>query len=201
MLGSLSSFVRDREFANRDRRRPAAAVDPVGAAVAAGAVTGQPVHQQFSNMAAQLNVRPATVADATAIAAVAREAWAVGYKGLIQVDVQEEYLASGYAVAAVEQAVVATDGYFLVACTGVDEQHEIVGFTQLQDQELEPESSPEGPVHAHLHRLYIRPAVQKRGVGKALLQAGLAAIRAANHRPNASNTQPVVLSCAVRLEA
>ena len=53
---------------------------------------------------------------------------------------------------------------------------------------------PQGPVRAYMGRLYIHPDAHRRGLGSALLFAGLAAIRAAAMRPHAA----VLLSCSVQ---
>jgi GNAT superfamily N-acetyltransferase len=138
-------------------------------------------------------IRPATPADAAAIQETARQAWAVGYAGHIPEDVQAEYIASGYSQSAVEAAVESR--IFLLACDGPT----VLGFTQMELEEYdatgeEQQEDPQGPVRAYMGRLYIHPDAHRRGLGSALLFAGLAAIRVAVRRPHAV----VLLSCSVQ---
>lgn len=108
---------------------------------------------------------------------------------MIPEEVQAEYLAAGYSRVALAKslAVDKADGHFLVAvadhfadpdtATAVasDGGGQVVGFAQLQIER--PLAAPPAAVHAHLHRLYVDPAAHRRGVGRQLIEAGVAAVR------------------------
>jgi glutathione S-transferase len=136
-------------------------------------------------------IRKAAAVDCLAIAQVATQAWAMGYAGLIPEDVQSELIASDYAQDTLSATIASPSTVFLVACDA--DSGSVLGYMQM-----ELEGAPGGGVrvlYAHMHRLYILPRAHRRGVGSALLQAGLAAIRAKVGLPP---TTAVLLSCSVQ---
>jgi GNAT superfamily N-acetyltransferase len=104
-------------------------------------------------------IRPATPADAAAIADVQARAWQRAFADIIDPDATPvpEETAPRFA------DVIAADGGVLVW----DQAGRVVGFAALDGNELVG--------------LYVDPPAQGAGVGSALLAAAVAALRAAGH--------------------
>ncbi|MFO7274896.1 MAG: GNAT family N-acetyltransferase [Bacillota bacterium] len=115
----------------------------------------------------EYQVRRAAPADAQAIAAVARATWAATYKGIIPEDIQQAVLPQWYAEERLARAAANPDSAFFVAETAAGE---VVGFAQAGHR---PEAGD-----AELWRFYVLPEHQRKGIGRRLLQACLAALQA-----------------------
>jgi ribosomal protein S18 acetylase RimI-like enzyme len=115
-------------------------------------------------------VRPATSADVPAIGRVARETWRITYAQSIAPHNQQRVLERSYTDAALVAALQMAQSWFFVAVSG----EEVLGFAQFLRR---------GDGHGELVRIYVLPAHQRRGIGRALLQAGVHAMaRAGIHR-------------------
>jgi len=108
-------------------------------------------------------IRSATYADVPAIGQVARETWRVTYAQSIAPHNQQLVLNRSYADEALAAALAAEDSWFFVAVEG----QEVLGFAQFLRR---------SDGHGELARIYILPAHQRRGIGRALLQAGVRAM-------------------------
>lgn len=112
-------------------------------------------------------VRHAEPADASAIAAVARETWAETYRGTIPEEIQRAVLPQWYAEDRLARAAANLQSAFFVAVTG---SGEVVGFAQAGHRQEAGD--------AELWRFYVLPAHQRQGIGRRLLQACLEALQA-----------------------
>lgn len=106
-------------------------------------------------------VRDAVPADAHGVAAIGRSAVPETYRPIIPDEsVMEAIVAQSYALgslrACISACMVADDGHFLVA----EEHGRIVGFLHFDSEGRE----------AELHRIYVDPALKRRGIGSALLE-------------------------------
>jgi len=106
-------------------------------------------------------VRDAVPADAASIAAIGAVAVPGTYRGLIADEsVVTAIVAQSYAPdplrECIQRCASAQDGCFLVA----EHAGRVVGFLQYDCEGAEPE----------LHRIYIEPALKRRGIGSALVQ-------------------------------
>jgi len=110
-------------------------------------------------------VRPALYADVAAIGRVARETWRVTYAHTIAPHNQQLVLEHSYADETLAAALAAPDSWFFVALDG----REIVGFAQFIRRRDR---------HGELARIYVLPNHQRRGIGRALLLAGVYALEA-----------------------
>lgn len=113
------------------------------------------------------DVRPAEPADAEAIRRIAREAWHAAYDEFLGAETVEERIEAWYDPADLRESAAAPEEAFYVA-----ERERILGFVHLV---------PDGdePGLFHLARIYVRPGEWGEGVGTALLEAGVEAVRAA----------------------
>ncbi len=91
---------------------------------------------------------------------VARRTWSDTYKGNIPNEVQDKFLERAYSKTSLERRM--TSDVFLVAVL----DREIVGFADFQ---------PVSKGGAYLGALYVLPDHQDRGIGRLLLQRGIAA--------------------------
>lgn len=111
----------------------------------------------------EYSIRPATYADVPAIGQVARETWHATYAHTIAPHNQQRVLERSYAEAALAAALNAPHSWFLVAANGPH----VLGFAQFLRR-----SDGQG----ELARIYVLPAHQRQGIGRALLQAGVNAM-------------------------
>jgi diamine N-acetyltransferase len=110
-------------------------------------------------------IRPATPADAPALAELARRTWHEAFGWSVSTD-----------DAARELDETRSESYFLRALADdtilVDERDgALVGYVQVGDVDI-PEIEAR-PGDRALRRLYVEPALQRRGIGRALLEAAL----------------------------
>jgi ribosomal protein S18 acetylase RimI-like enzyme len=110
-----------------------------------------------------LTIRLARETDITAITQVAAETWRATYAHTVALHNQELLLARSYAPAALAAAIASDPAWFYVA--EVDGQ--VVGFAQFVHR-------PDG--YGELARIYVLPAYQRHGLGRALLARGAADI-------------------------
>ena len=112
-------------------------------------------------MSNEIQIRNATAADVEAIRAIANETWRDAYRDLLDPDWITEHLAAWYEpglVASQIEAAEASDlGQFLLAET----DGQIVGYLHF---ELMDDRGP------YLRRLYVLPAHQRSGAGRALTE-------------------------------
>jgi diamine N-acetyltransferase len=105
-------------------------------------------------------IRDAEPADAAGIAAIGRAAVPETYRALVDPAVLRSILEQSYSIAALEACIArcrdAWDAHFLLA--EMDER--VVGFLHYDCASAEPE----------LHRIYVEPALKRRGIGSALLR-------------------------------
>lgn len=111
-----------------------------------------------------IQVRLATVDDASTIERIARETWADTYAGLIPENVQTRFLDRAYAQEGLREAIRRPESWFFVA----ERDGEVIGFAEY---------APRSEEKVDLLRMYVLPAKQRTGAGSALLDAGLEAIR------------------------
>jgi GNAT superfamily N-acetyltransferase len=117
-----------------------------------------------------MNIRPAVPADVPGIAEVHVLGWQLGYRGLLPQDVLDALRPAQRVprwTATIERAAWPRTGT-LVADAGTM----IVGFADLR-----PASAAVG----ELVSCYVRPALWRQGVGRALMAAVLDTFRAAGH--------------------
>jgi ribosomal protein S18 acetylase RimI-like enzyme len=106
-------------------------------------------------------VRRAEVTDLSKVEAVARATWRVAYTGIIPEEVQRQLLDSWYSPESLSRALAAPRSSFFVA----ESSGAVIGFAQFVRRS---EQSVE------LTRLYVLPDRQRSGVGRRLLDGGLA---------------------------
>jgi ribosomal protein S18 acetylase RimI-like enzyme len=111
-------------------------------------------------------VRPALPADAPGIAHVARVTWDAAYAQSIAAYNRRQFLDRAYSLEAVRATIEREPDWFYVAASG----QQVVGFAQyLRRFDGDGE----------LARIYVHPDHQRRGIGRAFLKSGLAALDAA----------------------
>jgi ribosomal protein S18 acetylase RimI-like enzyme len=108
-------------------------------------------------------IRPALPVDAPGIAAVARVTWDATYAHSISAHNRRQFLDRAYSPEAVRATIERESDWFYVATRG----RQVVGFAQyLRRFDGEGE----------LVRIYVHPDHQRRGIGRAFLKSGLAAL-------------------------
>lgn len=105
-------------------------------------------------------IRAATVEDIQSIQQVAVTAWRQAYKGLLPPRLQQQFLAFDYNYRQLHKRITTTP--FFVA----EDDTQIVGFAHFLAEE-----------RTELEALYVLPECQQRGVGYALLGAGIDALQ------------------------
>ncbi len=111
-------------------------------------------------------IRPALPADAADIAYVARITWDATYRQSISEYNRRQFLDRAYSLDAVRATIEREPDWFYVAVHG----QKVVGFAQYLRR-----ADGDG----ELVRIYIHPDHQRRGIGRAFLRNGLAALAAA----------------------
>jgi len=112
-------------------------------------------------------VRHALPEDASTIAGVARITWAETYRGIIPDEIQNAVLPLWYAEDRLARAASNPASAFFVA---ESEDGQVVGFAQAGPREQAGD--------AELWRFYVLPEHQRKGIGRGLLRACVAALRA-----------------------
>lgn len=111
-------------------------------------------------------IRRAEPADAPGIVAVARETWHATYEGIIPREIQDRALREWYDVDRIAQQAANQRGALFAAA---DADGRVVAFAHLARRRE--------PGDAELMRIYALPQCQGRGLGRQLIQAGLAALQ------------------------
>lgn len=121
---------------------------------------------------ANFRLRPARPEEAEAIQVVARETWEATYAGIVLPEVRVSFVETSYSPQALRRSISreGQDHWFWVA-EEISPEPEIIGFAEVY---LRPTIAPD----AELTRIYVRPGWQKKGVGKALLEALIQELRA-----------------------
>jgi GNAT superfamily N-acetyltransferase len=104
-------------------------------------------------------IRQATVEDAETIHKLAHQIWPPTYSAIISEEQLNFMLADRYAVATIAQQIAESEQTYLLLA----EDDQPVAFAAFS-----PDDDPE--VY-RLHKIYLQPATQGKGFGKALLQA------------------------------
>jgi GNAT superfamily N-acetyltransferase len=111
---------------------------------------------------AGVRVRPATRADAAAVADVGIAAWRATYTGIVGADAIERFIAGAYTIARIESRIE-RDVMFVAGHEG-GHPSGVDGFVEsLLDHD-----------HPHIVAFYTRPEARGRGLGTALLEAVIA---------------------------
>jgi ribosomal protein S18 acetylase RimI-like enzyme len=108
-------------------------------------------------------IRPATRADVTGIIKVARHTWELTYRQSVAAHNRRQFLDRAYTTQNLHAAISREEDWFFVALRG----ERVVGFAQYMRR---------FDAQAELVRIYVHPDHQRRGVGRALLASGLAAV-------------------------
>jgi ribosomal protein S18 acetylase RimI-like enzyme len=114
------------------------------------------------------SIRPAGGADLPALAHVFAAAWQSGYRDVVPADV----LAAMTETAALDLLTDAFDEPTLRTDVALDHAGKIIGFTRYG-----PDRERPGPAHGYLAALYVHPSASASGVGRALLDHALGALR------------------------
>jgi predicted N-acetyltransferase YhbS len=121
-----------------------------------------------------MQIRLATVDDARAIAEVHVRAWQVAYRSFLPAEVMDALDAGER-----EQtwrAFLSDPSNEIQTMVAEDETGRVVGFVSVTGASRDP-GAPAGV--AEIAALYVEPAYWRRGIGRGLVMAGLAALRAA----------------------
>jgi ribosomal protein S18 acetylase RimI-like enzyme len=110
-------------------------------------------------------IRPATLADVTGLAEVARHTWEATYAHSVAPHNRQQFLDQAYSHQALGEAIEHEGGWFFVAIWG----ETLVGFAQYLRR---------FDGQGELVRIYIHPDHQRRGIGQYFLAIGLAALAA-----------------------
>jgi ribosomal protein S18 acetylase RimI-like enzyme len=117
-------------------------------------------------------LRPARLAETGPVRAVARETWEATYAEILRPSVRATFITNSYSNEALRQSF-SREGqanlFWVAEETGPNPR--IIGFAEVY---LRPSLAPD----AELTRIYVLPAWQKKGVGKALLEALIQELRA-----------------------
>lgn len=110
-------------------------------------------------------IRPAGPADVNGVIEIARHTWDVTYGGSVATHNRRQFLDRAYTTQNMRAAISREGDWFFVARRGA----RVVGFAHYTRR---------ADAQAELVRIYVHPDHQRRGVGRELLAAGLAAIAA-----------------------
>lgn len=117
-------------------------------------------------MEEELIIRPADLEDINLIGYMAQQVWPVAYRDILQPEQLQYMLNLFYSPASLKKQMTVNHHQFLVAEHG----SEPVGFASFSQQD--------DPVLYKLHKLYVLPGLQKKGIGKALLESVVDAVSA-----------------------
>lgn len=113
-----------------------------------------------------MTIRPATATDAAGIAAVADETWRATYAGILPEEAIGQFLVDAYATAALEARIERADRFDVAVAEG---DGTVVGFSEWT-------AAPDAD-EALWAATYVRPAWQRRGIGRTFLLGAVAAYR------------------------
>jgi ribosomal protein S18 acetylase RimI-like enzyme len=106
-------------------------------------------------------IRKARLADAAGVAAIGSTAIPETFRGIVDPVVLRNIVEQSYSIEALRACITrcrgARDAHFIVA----EMEGRVVGFLHYDCEGSEPE----------LHRIYIEPALKRKGIGSALLHA------------------------------
>jgi GNAT superfamily N-acetyltransferase len=106
-----------------------------------------------------LSIRNASIKDLPQIRQLAHEIWPVAYGSILSAD-QLDYMLEGfYSIPSLEKQLIQSGHTFVLAL----EDHIPVGFASFSAKETRPEV-------IRLHKIYVLPTRQGKGMGKFLLQ-------------------------------
>ncbi|RBI62053.1 GNAT family N-acetyltransferase [halophilic archaeon] len=114
-------------------------------------------------MTSPSSVRPAEIADISAIQKVAKQSWHAAHDDIVGADAVEEFVVDHYDAESVQECIVAPNREFCVV-----EPKSIVGFA---------DAGPADDRTYTLHRLYVHPDHWKDGHGSSLLAWTESALR------------------------
>ena len=126
----------------------------------------KPPEPEPRTSATGVRVRPAATDDAAGIQAVADETWRASYVAILPEEAIGQFLADAYSIAAIERRI-AVAGRFDVAASDADGS--ILGYSEWL-----PGPGADEVVWA---ATYVRPAWQRRGIGRRFLLSAVAAYR------------------------
>lgn len=110
-----------------------------------------------------VHIIAAQLEDIPALQATAAASWWATYDGLLSPSFIESFLAHAYSNGRLRAQVSDPNSYFLV----VKSADALIGFGQVGPAMARRDHAPVAP--ADLHRLYLLPAWQRRGIGSRLL--------------------------------
>lgn len=109
-------------------------------------------------MSNELIVRPASLDDISSIGFLAYQVWPIAYKEILTLDQLQYMLNKIYSPAALHKQMTEQQHQFLMA----ELDDEPVGFASF--------SMVQEPATFKLHKLYVLPNIQGRGLGRTLLE-------------------------------
>jgi ribosomal protein S18 acetylase RimI-like enzyme len=122
------------------------------------------------------------VRDADAIAATQVRTWQVGYAGIVPDDVLAGLDVSGWAQRRRWAFTDPVRGQSTVL-VAVDPLDEVVGFVDVGRYRSQDDHNDLDERTGEVYAIYVHPDHWRNGVGRALLDAGIATLDAAGHRP------------------
>jgi ribosomal protein S18 acetylase RimI-like enzyme len=105
-----------------------------------------------------LVIRPADIEDINAIGFLAYQTWPSTYKDILTLEQLQYMLQMMYSPAALQEQMLQKHHHFFIA--EIDENE--VGFTSYSETE---------PGTLKIHKIYVLPGLQGKGVGKALMDS------------------------------
>lgn len=116
-------------------------------------------------MEQELIIRPADLDDINLIGYMAQQVWPVAYQEILKPEQLQYMLNLFYSPASLKKQMTVNHHQFLIAEDGPDP----VGFASFSQQE--------DPDIYKLHKLYVLPDLHNKGIGKALLESVVEAVR------------------------
>ncbi|TDD97480.1 GNAT family N-acetyltransferase [Flavobacterium cellulosilyticum] len=102
----------------------------------------------------------ATVVDIETIQAIAKETWPVAYRDILSKTQLDYMLNQMYSDSVLKESIINKEHHFILA----KENDICLGFASFEHHYLNKETT-------RIHKLYILPSIQGRGVGKLLVDA------------------------------